>query len=302
MIEPVPVQVSDLLRSAIDDLGEPARHWLAALPRHLAEVADAWGLQLHDQLDHIGHCSAIYPVTTAEGQPAILKATIPHDEAAGEGAALRRWAGEGSARLLRSSDDGFTLLLERCMPGRDLWALPIDAQIDVVAGLLPRLWVDPPDDPTITDLGDALNPWRRRMTDEPHSYRYPAEVVRLAASWAAELADHGERRVLLHGDVNPGNVLTASRERWLAIDPKPFVGEPTFDLAQLALNWAWGNGDQRDDQPERVVRWVSRLAERLELDADRVLQWALVKAVAWSSDPGDVQVLHAAAASVEQHR
>lgn len=303
MIEPVPVQVSDLLRSAIDDLGEPARHWLAALPRHLAEVADAWGLELHDQLAHIGYCSVVYPVTTADEQPAMLKVTVPHDDAAGEGAALRRWAGEGAARLLRRSDDGFTLLLERCVPGRDLWTLPIDAQIDVVAGLLPRLWVDPPDDPTVTDLDDAIERWSRRLHDAPPSDRYPAAAVQLASDYAAGLAARRlGPRVLLHGDVNPGNVLTATREPWLAIDPKPFVGEPTFDLAQLALNWAWGNGDRRPDQPDRVVRWISRLAKLLEMDAHRALQWALVKAIAWSSEPDDVQILHAAAASVERHR
>lgn len=44
------------------------------------------------------------------------------------------------------------------------------------------------------------------------------------------------RRVLLGTDLHAGNVLAAERERWLVIDPKPYVGDPTFDVLQHLLN------------------------------------------------------------------
>ena len=44
------------------------------------------------------------------------------------------------------------------------------------------------------------------------------------------------RAVLLHGDFHPGNVLSAQREPWLAIDCKPVVGDPAYDLAQWLGN------------------------------------------------------------------
>ena len=42
--------------------------------------------------------------------------------------------------------------------------------------------------------------------------------------------------MLLATDPHGDNVLTAQREPWLVIDPKPYVGDPTYDLLQHTLN------------------------------------------------------------------
>ena len=42
--------------------------------------------------------------------------------------------------------------------------------------------------------------------------------------------------VVVHQDFHGGNVLRAEREPWLAIDPKPLVGERAFDAASLSTN------------------------------------------------------------------
>ena len=42
----------------------------------------------------------------------------------------------------------------------------------------------------------------------------------------------GPGAVLLHTDVHGGNVLAAERERWLAIDPKPYVGDLSYHVTQ----------------------------------------------------------------------
>ncbi len=41
--------------------------------------------------------------------------------------------------------------------------------------------------------------------------------------------------MVVHGDANPGNVLAARREPWLVIDPKPMVGDPSYDLCPLLV-------------------------------------------------------------------
>ena len=46
-----------------------------------------------------------------------------------------------------------------------------------------------------------------------------------------------ERSVLLCTDLHPENVLAARREPWLIIDPKPYVGDPTYDALQYMLNF-----------------------------------------------------------------
>jgi streptomycin 6-kinase len=42
--------------------------------------------------------------------------------------------------------------------------------------------------------------------------------------------------VLLCTDLHAENVLAAEREPWLAIDPKPCIGDPAFDAIQHMLN------------------------------------------------------------------
>jgi streptomycin 6-kinase len=86
-----------------------------------------------------------------------------------------------------------------------------------------------------------------------------------------------ERRVLLCTDLHAGNVLTAEREPWLAVDPKPYLGDPTYDALQHMLNC-----------PERLradpVELASRMADLLELDVDRLLLWLFARCVQESPD------------------
>jgi streptomycin 6-kinase len=44
------------------------------------------------------------------------------------------------------------------------------------------------------------------------------------------------RDVLLATELHAGNVLRATRERWLVIDPEPFNGDPAYDATQHLLN------------------------------------------------------------------
>lgn len=78
--------------------------------------------------------------------------------------------------------------------------------------------------------------------------------------------------MLLATDLHAGNVLAAHREPWLAIDPKPYLGDPTFDALQHVLNC-----EQRlQSDPFGLVRRMARL---LELDEDRLLLWLFARCV-----------------------
>jgi streptomycin 6-kinase len=77
--------------------------------------------------------------------------------------------------------------------------------------------------------------------------------------------------------LHAGNVLAAQREPWLALDPKPYVGDPTYDALQHMFNCP----DRLRDDP---VSLVSRMAELLELDRDRLLLWLFARCVQESPD------------------
>jgi streptomycin 6-kinase len=70
-------------------------------------------------------------------------------------------------------------------------------------------------------------------------------------------------------------VLTAQREPWLAIDPKPIVAEPAFDVASLFRDRRWSI-----DQGV-IQRRLDLLAAELDLERDRMRGWGLVHALYW---------------------
>jgi len=70
-------------------------------------------------------------------------------------------------------------------------------------------------------------------------------------------------------------VLAAEREPWLAIDPKPYVGDPTYDPLQHMLNC-----EQRLRTDPRGL--ATRMAGLLDLDRDRLLNWLFARCVQFS--------------------
>jgi streptomycin 6-kinase len=80
-----------------------------------------------------------------------------------------------------------------------------------------------------------------------------------------------ERTALLCTDLHASNVLAAEREAWLVIDPKPYVGDPTYDALQHILNC-----ERLHDDPLGLVQ---RMAGLLDLDAERLLLWLFARCV-----------------------
>src|SRR3954449_10682351 len=113
--------------------------WLLGVPALLDEVAQSWGLTPGPAYPR-GAAGHVVRADLSDGTPAVLKLIYPHREAEQEADALERWDGDGAVRLLSRDDDRNALLLERCEPGTPLTAAGGDAALDVLIGLLPRLW------------------------------------------------------------------------------------------------------------------------------------------------------------------
>lgn len=95
--------------------------------------------------------------------------------------------------------------------------------------------------------------------------------------------------------MNPGNVLAAEGCSRVAIDPKPWVGDPAFDLAQLLLNWVDDDDPTGTESVQTIATDAELLADRLSLEPERILRWAVVKAVGWDAPPGHILALDAVA-------
>lgn len=290
--------VSPQLRRNVDEMGPDAKRWLDSVPELVAAVADTWDLDVGAPVSNEGHVSVVLAARTADGTDAILKLSLPDEESRPESAALRRWDGHGAVRILRASDQGFTLLLERCRPGQDLLTVAIPEQVETLTDLFPRLWLEPdsPND-TYPELVDTAARWQREMMSTAARLGVAREIAEDARRWARELGDDMPRR-LLHGDLHPQNVLSAEGEPWLAIDPKPWIGDPAFDLAQTLVNWVRAGPEDPDIATAHARRHAATMSNALDLEPDRVLRWAVVKGIGWEFAPSETTILHRAATSL----
>jgi streptomycin 6-kinase len=140
------------------------REWLDALLGTVAGLADRWSLRVERPFQPGGNASWVAAARDAAGQRLVLKAGWRHDEAEDEdeAAGLRAWNGRGAVRVFRSllTGDTSALLLEACEPGIPLErSLPPREQDAVVAGLLRRLWIEPPAGHPFRPLADMCERW-----------------------------------------------------------------------------------------------------------------------------------------------
>ncbi|MEU4098778.1 aminoglycoside phosphotransferase family protein [Streptomyces sp. NPDC026673] len=273
--------------------GEPGRAWLATLPQRVADHLERWELRPERVLSPGGQISMIVLVRQADDTPATLKIGLVTDETRHEHAALARWDGRGAVRLLRADPDAGALLLERLHSDVSLRSLPEPKAMLEACATLRRLWVPPGDGAPFVPVAEhtarlaGLLRERRDRGDLPEEAG-PLVDEALAVRDALCAEPPGEA-VLLHGDYHHGNVLAADRVPWLAIDPKPLVGDPAYDLAWLVR-------DRLDTliatpgSQAAARRRVAKLSDSLEVDRDRVRGWALFRSVeagAWAFSVGD---------------
>jgi streptomycin 6-kinase len=263
----------DLARAVSDEGGGA---WLTGLPTLVARIAADWQLSVDDPFLPGGATAWVAPARDDAGRDLVLKVCWRHPEAAHEAGGLDAWAGAGAIRLYRAGElaDATMLLLERCRPGTLLRALPAHEHDLVVAGLLRRLWIEPPPGHRFRPLSDMCDYWASR-----YEQRSPAERSCLEAPVAEEgirllrdLPRSGGGALLLHTDLHAGNVLAAEREPWLAIDPKPYVGDPAYDVTQHIFNSVF-----IEDADADVL--AARMARLLGLDSGRIVRWLFARAV-----------------------
>ena len=264
--------------------------WLDSLPSAVEACADRWSLRVGAPFQD-GHVSLVVPVERDDGSPAVLKINFPQEESAREPDALRHWEGRGAVLLLEYDSDHRALLVERCDPGSQLWSVEDDEPAMLVAAtVLRRLWRRPPPyDHDFVPLADAAWRWavELHLAWEALGRPFEQRLLDEAVSACRELGPNQGEPAVLHQDFHGGNVLRAAREPWLAIDPKPLVGEREFDAASLLRDRRWLLGQPDDDQ--RIARRLDLLADELALDRERMRRWGIAHALAWGVDGAQVE-------------
>jgi streptomycin 6-kinase len=246
--------------------------WLRRLPERLQILQRRWSLSVGEPFEgEDGSCAWVAPATRADGTSAVLKLGMPHMEGDHESRGLRFWDGDPTVRLLEADEELGALLLERCEPGTALSAVPELEQDVVVAVLLRRLWRLPPTPRPFRPLSAMLDAWSTETLADTEQWP-DAGLVREGLLLFKELPQTARSEVLLATDMHAGNVLRSKREPWLVIDPKPFIGDPAYDVTQHLFNCARLRSDPQGT--------VNRMADLLGLDRKRVRLWVFARASA----------------------
>jgi streptomycin 6-kinase len=275
-----------LARNIAEVWGAAGEDWLRNLPALLACLCAHWSLTLGPPFSDLSY-NYVTPVTLSDGARAVLKIGVPDKERLAETDALPHY-GPGMVRVLASDTSLGALLLERLEPGEPLSALTESGRDDeatiVAAGVLRAVWRPAPPGlnvPTVTDWVAVLAKMRRCY--EGGTGPLPSDLVEQAEHDFAELSIVDEP-LLLHGDFHHGNVLSAQRAPWLAIDPKGLIGPRGYDVG----NFLRSNVGRPPDARRVLDRRLDILSAELDIGRDTLRRWGIAQAVlsAWWSIEG----------------
>lgn len=218
------------------------------------ETARDWGLELGEPFA-LAHVSYVAPAGGA-----VLKVAWDGDEESlHEGDALELWNGNGAVRLLRRS--GRALLEERVVPGDDLSTL-LEAEATAVAvDIASWLW------------RRATSPFRPVASYVPqwldNAEREGSELVSLARDLLSVLNPSADW--LVHGDFHHHNILRRG-DRFVAIDPKPYLSDREYDVPTFLWNPIGNQLDDREKTERRIAAFVSE-----GLDEFRIRAWTVIR-------------------------
>src|SRR5262249_8587727 len=116
--------------------------WRERAPALAAECAARWGVRL----DGAPFATPGFSYGLPAGGGPLLQLTHRDPESDPEAAALAHWDGAGAVRLLAHDPEQRALLVERCVPGDQLWAVADEEAANAAAAVvLRRLWRPPPE-------------------------------------------------------------------------------------------------------------------------------------------------------------
>lgn len=213
--------------------------------------------------------------------PAMLK--INREDNENNAAAYYEYiGGQGAANLYLHDDKA--ILIERLETKPLLRDLPEEGQDNIACNIIAKVVtqlhsVMAEKTFNISNLKEKLKPLL-----EQENQRF-LQAVNLAK----ELVENPLNEVVLHGDIHHENIMYSGRG-WLAIDPKCFLGESTYDFANALCNPFIA--PQLVHDAKRMNFCADIYAKAARVDKKRLLQFAFVHAnlaAVWSLQDNDQQ-------------
>jgi streptomycin 6-kinase len=294
----VPPPVVNKARSA------GAADWLAALPRIVAELEQAWGMTVGEPYSDATE-AWVAAADLDDGRRAVVKVCVPRpgDAAQREATVLRIVGGVGCAALLAADDQREAILVERLGSSLYSAAAPVEERHRVLAGLAASIWrpaasVDPADRDVLPS-GAAKAEWLIEQIalgwEELARPCSRAAVDHAVACAERRRAAHDPgRAVLVHADVHQWNALRVDDPDggppgwklidpdggppgWKLIDPDGLLAEPEYDLGVIMREDPVElEADLAAGDPRRRAR---TLADLTGCDETAIWEWGVVERV-----------------------
>ncbi|MBO8157744.1 MAG: hydrogenase expression protein HypB [Bacillaceae bacterium] len=256
------------------------KKWLNRLPDLISECADRWDLHIHPHFDL--SYSYVSPAMTRNQREVVIKLGIPDEEFNNSLEALKLFDGNGVVQLIDAVPEKGMLLMERITPGTMLALQKDDKQATRIATqVMKKIWKPAPLKcclPTTLKREESL----ATLINE-----YPEGIGPIQLKTLEEALDifkymnqQMETRYLLHGDLHHYNILKASGESWVAIDPKGLIGEREYDVIQFLLNKL-----PEGEVASAIQNRMEIFADELNLNFQKIALWGYahsVLATAWT--------------------
>ncbi|OXM54230.1 aminoglycoside phosphotransferase family protein [Amycolatopsis alba] len=251
--------------------GEDVAVWCDALPALVERLAERWGLTVVGAKP--GNTGRTLICVGDDGAKKVLKLTPDHAIAESEAAALRAWGGcSRVVQVLATAVSDGAILLEGIDPGTQLLEAGVNVPWAEVGDLLTQIHAVTPPSGFSTLEDRVVFMYRlaeRGLRGSVAEATLSLETLDRARLRALALATDGHGKAIVHGDLHPGNVLDGGPGRGaVAIDPRPSVGDPAFDLADWVTLPMTGGGTLEDG--------FDAIAPHLPgFDAERVRAWCV---------------------------
>jgi len=216
-------------------LGDETDEFLSRVEKRLEKLKIAW--QLSDftfmQTDTV---NLLYSCESAIYGACVIKMCIPGPEVATEINCLRAYDGKGYCKLYAYDLEDDALLLEKVMPGDQMWAVDDYKErarlMGVVIKELPFINNVKEQYPTYLSWMEKIHATLTKiggLTDVLYYLNKAMEIY-------TELKKRHPKACLLHGDLHQENMLLNSTGSYSIIDPKGVIDDPVMETARFLMN------------------------------------------------------------------
>ena len=269
-------------RNTLGLCGKSGEQWLKNLPEIISEIEENWSLKTQRHFPNLSY-NYVAPCVCDDGVDAVLKIALPlnNPEIYSEARFLQTANGIGAVRLLKLDDDRRAILLERLKPGKNLKEIyradesqAVEAAIKNLRSLIKK----PPQNSKFLRLEN----WFDNFFTKARETNFPSEFQMKSREFYGKLSSASKQKFLIHGDFHHENILSATREPFLAIDPKGIVGEIGYEIAVFLNNHLWWLANDTNLK-NRLNDAVQKFSEAFKIESRDLRRWAFAQIVlsAW---------------------